>query len=119
MALPATGMVVAAYLTDAAAQLRPDGRPQFGAATLTRWASSINQIHTAAGSDPPGRSEVVRRALAGVRRNPQDRAKTAQPALLADVRLRAPEPINPKTWAAPLFPPINQWGHLPLPIRSR
>src|SRR5947209_19571066 len=48
-ALPATGMVVAAYLTDAAARLQADGRPQFGAATLTRWASSINQIHTAAG----------------------------------------------------------------------
>ncbi len=27
-----------------------------------------------------------------------------------------PEPINLKTLAVPLFPPINQWGHLPLPI---
>ncbi len=30
---------------------------------------------------------------------------------------RAPKPIDDKTLDAPLFPPINQWGHLPLPIR--
>ena len=43
-----------------------DGRPRFGSASLTRWASSINQIHTPGGFPAPGRSEVVRRALAGV-----------------------------------------------------
>jgi len=30
---------------------------------------------------------------------------------------RAPKPIDDRTLDAPLFPPINQWGHLPLPIR--
>ncbi len=30
---------------------------------------------------------------------------------------RAPKPIDDKTLDATLFPPINQWGHLPLPIR--
>jgi len=30
---------------------------------------------------------------------------------------RAPKPIDDKTLDVPLFPPINQWGHLPLPIR--
>jgi len=85
--LPATALVVAAYLTHAAAQLRRDGRPQFGTATLTRWSSSINQIHTAAGFDPPGRSEVVRRALAGVRRTRKTAPKRRCPLLLADVRL--------------------------------
>ncbi len=29
---------------------------------------------------------------------------------------RTPKPIQAKTLQAPLFPPINQWGHLPLPI---
>jgi len=29
----------------------------------------------------------------------------------------APKPIDPRTLDAPVFPPINQWGHLPLPIR--
>ena len=85
--LPATGLVLAAYLTDAAAQLRVDGRPQFGAATLTRWASSVNQIHTAAGFDPPGRTEVVRRALAGVRRTRRIPPKRRRPLLLAELRL--------------------------------
>ncbi len=86
-ALPAPAMVVAAYLTDAAAQVRADGRPQFCSATLSRWASSINQIHTAAGYPAPGRSEVVRRALAGVRRTRKTPPKRRSPLLLADVRL--------------------------------
>jgi len=30
---------------------------------------------------------------------------------------QAPKPIDDKTLDAVLFPPINQWGHLPLPIR--
>ena len=30
---------------------------------------------------------------------------------------RNAKPIDDKTLDAPLFPPINQWGHLPLPIR--
>ncbi len=61
-------------------QLRADGRPQFGAATLSRWVSSINQIHTAAGFARAG-------TLGGgpprpVRGPPDapDRAETAQPA---------------------------------------
>lgn len=35
-------------------------------ASLTRWASSINRGTLPPGSRPPGRSEVVRRALSGV-----------------------------------------------------
>ncbi len=85
--LPASGMVVAAYLTDAAAQVRADGRPRFGAATLSRWVSSINQIHTAAGFLAPGRSEVVRRALSGVRRVRRTPPKRRSPLLLADLRV--------------------------------
>ena len=85
--LPASPMVVAAYLTGAAEERRADGRPAFGAASLTRWASSINQVHTAAGFEAPGRSEVVRRALSGVRRTRKKPPKRRSPLLLADVRL--------------------------------
>lgn len=84
--LPASPMVVAAYLTAAAEERKPDGRPAFGAESLTRWASSINQVHTAAGSPAPGRSEVVRRALAGVRRTRKTPPKRRSPLLLADIR---------------------------------
>ena len=53
---------------------------------LTRWVASINQVHTAAGLDPPGRNEIVRRALSGIRRiraTPQNRRA---PLLLSDIR---------------------------------
>ncbi len=30
---------------------------------------------------------------------------------------REPEPATAKTLAVPFFPPINQWGHFPLPIQ--
>ncbi len=85
--LPASPLVVAAYLTGAAEERKPDGRPQFGSASLTRWASSINQVHTAAGFAAPGRSEVVRRALSGVRRTRKVPPKRRSPLLLADIRL--------------------------------
>ena len=85
--LPASDLVVAAYLTDAAAEVKVDGRPRFGAATLSRWVSSINQIHTAAGLRAPGRSEVVRRTLSGVRRIRRTPPKRRSPLLLADLRV--------------------------------
>ena len=85
--LPASPLLVAAYLTEAAGERKADGRPAFGAASLTRWSSSINQVHTAAGFPAPGRSEVVRRALSGVRRTRKTPPKRRTPLLLADVRL--------------------------------
>jgi site-specific recombinase XerD len=87
VSLPAPPMVVAVYLTTAAAELKSDGRHRFGSASLTRWTSSINQIHTAAGFTAPGRSEVVRRALAGVRRTRKTPPKRRSPLVLADLRL--------------------------------
>ena len=85
--LPASPLLVAAYLTEAAEERKADGRPAFGAASLTRWSSSINQVHTAAGFPAPGRSEVVRRALSGIRRIRKTPPKRRSPLLLADVRL--------------------------------
>jgi len=86
-ALDRVWAAVAAYLTGAAEERKVDGRPAFGSASLTRWASSINQVHTAAGFTAPGRSEVVRRALSGVRRTRKAPPKRRSPLLLADVRL--------------------------------
>ena len=85
--LPASPMVVAAYLTEAAEERRLDGRPAFSSESLSRWASAINQVHTAAGFTAPCRSEVVRRALSGVRRTRKTPPKRRSPLLLADVRL--------------------------------
>lgn len=84
--VPAHPLVVAAYLTAAAAEQSPAGEWRYRASTLTRWASSINQFHTAAGLDPPGRAEVVRRALAGIRRLRAEPPRRRAPLLLDDVK---------------------------------
>ncbi len=99
--LPASPMVVAAYLTGAAEERKPDGRPRFSSASLSRWCSSINQVHTAAGFPAPGRSEVVRRALSGMRRTRKAPPKRRSPLLLADIRLLL-EAIRPSmgVWPA-------------------
>jgi integrase len=84
--LPAPPLVVAHYLTDAATEQTSVGRWRYTPATLSRWVSSINQFHTAAGLDAPGRSEVVRRALSGVRRIRATPPVRRSPLLLADIR---------------------------------
>ena len=84
--LPAPAAVVAAYVTAAAAQQHPNGTFVYAPATLTRWVSSINQVHTAAGLEPPGRSELIRRALAGIRRIRKTPPARRAPLLLADIR---------------------------------
>ncbi len=82
--LPAPALVVAHYLTEAAALQTGVGRWRYTPATLSRWVSSINQFHTAAGLPPPGGSEVVRRALSGVRRISAVPPVRRSPLLLAD-----------------------------------
>jgi len=96
--LPADPMVVAAYLTAAAADQTVVGEWRYSPATLTRWASSINQFHTAAGLAAPGRSEVVRRALSGIRRLRATPPNRRAPLLLEDIRrlLSAMAPFS--TW---------------------
>jgi integrase len=84
--LPAPPAVVAAYVTAAAAEQKANGNFRYAPASLTRWVSSINQVHTAAGLDAPGRSELVRRALAGIRRIRKTPPVRRAPLLLDDVR---------------------------------
>ncbi len=85
-ALPADALVVAHYVTEAAAEMTGVGRWRYAPATLTRWVSSINQFHTAAGLDAPGRSKVVRRALSGIRRIRSTPPTRRTPLLLEDIR---------------------------------
>src|SRR6476469_2712757 len=84
--LPAPPMVVAHYVTEAAAERTGVGKWRYTPATLTRWVSSINQFHTAAGHDAPGRAEVVRRALSGIRRIRATPPVRRAPLLLSDIR---------------------------------
>jgi len=84
--LPAPPAVLAHYVTEAAAQQTGVGKWRYAPATLTRWVASINQVHTAAGLDPPGRNEIVRRALSGIRRIRATPPNRRAPLLLADIR---------------------------------
>ena len=84
--LPAAPAVVAGYLTAAAAEVDVDGRPRYKTATLIRWVASINQIHRAAGHPGPGRSELVRRTLGGIKRQHGTRPSRRDPLLLTDLR---------------------------------
>ena len=88
--LPAPPLVVAHYVTEAAAEQTSVGKWRYTPATLTRWVSSINQFHTAAGLDAPGRAEVVRRALSGVRRIRSIPPNRREPLLLE----RHPDPSD-------------------------
>ena len=79
--------MLAHYVTEAAAEQTGVGKWRYAPATLTRWVASINQVHTAAGLDPPGRNEIVRRALSGIRRiraTPQNRRAPLLPRAYAD-----------------------------------
>src|SRR5664279_3546139 len=84
--LPVAPAVLAHYVTEAAAEQTGVGKWRYAPATLTRWVASINQVHTAAGLDAPGRSEVVRRALSGIRRIRATPPNRRAPLLLADIR---------------------------------
>ena len=84
--MPAPPLVVAHYVTEAAAEQTGVGRWRYAPSTVTRWVSTINQVHAAAGLDAPGRSEVVRRALSGIRRIRATPPNRRAPLLLQDVR---------------------------------
>jgi len=100
-ALPAPALVVAHYVTEAAAEQTGVGRWRYAPATLARWVSSINQFHTAAGLDAPGRVEVVRRALSGVRRIRATPPVRRSPLLLEDIRsLLVPMELGAGSWPA-------------------
>lgn len=58
--LPATPTVVAEYITDLAASMKP--------ATITRRVAAISVAHQTAGFDAPTRSTTVRAVLTGIKR---------------------------------------------------
>ena len=106
-ALPAPALVVAHYLTEAATEQTSVGRWRYTPATLSRWVSSINQFHTAAGLDAPGRTAAsATRTRNGVPagRGPcrGDRPGTAGSAGAAAERARARvEPARRRRTALP------------------
>lgn len=77
---------VAGYLAQASATVSTDGSWAVAVATLQRWVSGLNQVHAAAGGAVPGRSELVRRTLAGIRRTRATPPTRRRPLRLAEIR---------------------------------
>ena len=68
-----------------------------GPCTLVRWRRVLD-------------AEVTNKRLKTLFKNAEEvTAASHHPCL-------APNPIDDRTLDAPLFPPINQWGHLPYPL---
>ncbi|UYP20999.1 site-specific integrase [Rhodococcus sp. Z13] len=84
--LPADPEQVSWFLTEKAAELRPDGRWAYAPSTLTRWVSTINRMHTLAGLPAPGTDPAVRDLLRGLRRERATPPARRTPLLTDDIR---------------------------------
>jgi len=85
--LPAHPLLLRWYVTQKAAEVKPDGSPAYAPATLTRWVATVNAAHTAAGLPRPGRDDQVREALAAIRRVRASPPRRRAPLLTDDIRL--------------------------------
>lgn len=116
--LAADPPTVAGYIAEAAAVVDERGRPAVAPTTLKRWVAGINQMHAAAGrTDVPGRSELVRRTMAGIRRTratPPRRRRPLHLDELATVDTAALEQATawPEQVRAHRDTLILTWGHL-------
>src|ERR1039457_6003152 len=78
LSLPATADIVALYVADLAASLKP--------ATITRRISAISQAHQIAGMESPTRAAKVRLVLAGIRRTLGTAQEAKTPVLVDDLK---------------------------------
>lgn len=79
-------ITLATYIAEASAAVNGVGDWVVASSTLQRWVSGINQVHAAAGGAVPGRSELVRRTLAGVRRTRVTPARRRRPLRVQELR---------------------------------
>ncbi len=84
--LPASGTAVAAYLTAKAALVKENGDYAYAPSTISRWLTSINAAHHAAGLPEPGNLAEVKATLAGIRRGHARPTRRVAPLLLADLK---------------------------------
>ena len=77
---------MATYVAEASTAVDEVGDWVVASSTLQRWISGINQVHAAAGGVVPGRSELVRRTLAGVRRTRATPARRRRPLRVGELR---------------------------------
>ncbi|GER23313.1 integrase [Zafaria cholistanensis] len=85
--LPASAETVIAYLSEAAATVRPDGGWAYAVSTLTRRAAAINAAHVSAGVPAPGAGGQVARALLAIRRERTQGPRRVDPLLTDDLKI--------------------------------
>lgn len=86
-ALPADPHYLVLYIEHHATAITSSGEHAYAPASITRWVSSINQAHKAAGQFPPGEHPLVAAALTAVRRTRGSKQRRRDPLLLHDIRL--------------------------------
>ena len=84
--LPATGATVAAYLTDRGNLVKESGGYLYAPSTISRWLTSINVRHEAAGHAMPGSRPEVARTMSGIRRGHVRPTRRMAPLLLNDLK---------------------------------
>lgn len=105
--LPAAPRVVAAYFTDAAKELTPNGEYRYATATLDTWVAAIRDYHQANGFVDPARELVVGKVLKTARKNRTKAGRKPAKAvalLPADVRtiidtIAHPEGVDVLDWS--------------------
>ena len=85
--LPASPLVVAAYLRDAAKARNDDGEPSYAVTTLRRWLAAIADRHRMSGHPSPTANDAVRQALSAITRVEATARppRSAAPLLTADI----------------------------------
>jgi integrase len=85
--LPASPLVVAAYLRDAANARNDDGEAAYAVSTLGRWLAAIADRHRMAGRPSPTTNDAVRQAFSAITKLEATRTipRSAAPLLTADI----------------------------------
>lgn len=86
VAMPAAPEVLQWYITSHANAITDDGTWLYAPSTLSRWVSSINTRHTAAGLVAPGRHPAVATTLRALRHARAATPARRAPLLVDDVR---------------------------------
>lgn len=86
VALPATGTTVAAYITDRGNLVNESGEYVYAPSSISRWITSINVRHEAAGHPAPGARPEVARTMSGIRRGHVRPTRRMAPLLLKDLK---------------------------------
>jgi hypothetical protein len=73
---------VAAFLTDKANAVLPDGGQRYAPGTISRYVAAIDWEHARRGHTPPGTTPIVRDVLKGIRRTRSVPVRRAKPMTL-------------------------------------